>query len=90
MILTKLATKWFGDLKDPAAKQKLEGIVKGSSIALTRLNEIVEDSLSSARRQEAKVSDYDTASWSHKQAHRNGYCQAMYEIQELLSFLDKR
>lgn len=32
----------------------------------------------------SKVIDYDSPSWSHRQAHMNGYLEAMAEIAQLL------
>jgi len=85
-----LPIAWYGELKKDEDKKKLEEVIRHSTVALGRLKEIVEGNISSSERQETRMSEYDSASWSHKQAHRNGYRQAMFEMKELLSFLDQR
>lgn len=36
-------------------------------------------------KQTVRIDDYDTPSWSHKQAHTNGYLECLEEILGLLT-----
>lgn len=83
-----LSIQWFNGESDPAKKTELEKSIRHSTTALQLLKDIAERKTNGNSRAEARLDEYDTPAWSHKQAHRNGYRQAYYEILELLSFLD--
>lgn len=54
--------------------------VRQSADVLEQLTNILE----SLKPKEAVDVDYDSPSWSHKQAHRNGYARALTDVLELL------
>lgn len=85
--MKKLSIEWFTGLP-PERKEDFEKLVRNSTILLRQLNVILdkwEDELNSA---ESKSADYDTPSWSHKQADRNGDRRRIRRMRELLSFGD--
>lgn len=63
-------------------------MVLGSHKVLDRLQEICYNSITSEEK--VKAVDYDSPSWSHKQAHLNGRIEAYREIVELLNISDKK
>lgn len=76
---------WFKDvLNDPKAKQDLELTIRNSTLVLGRLREILEDQLRELDRQEM-TPDYKEASWSHRQADRNGYRRHCKETIDLIN-----
>lgn len=77
----RLKTEWFKDL--PASEQEnFKQIVIGSKKVLDKLAEIV---YNRDKMEDRTVTpDYDTHSWSHKQAHLNGKREAYREILDLI------
>lgn len=53
-------------------KEDFEALVRNSTIVLGRMKRILLDQLDSTFVSEETESDFDTPSWSHKQAYRNG------------------
>ena len=66
---------------------EVKNIVVTSQKLLDILSEICYNTIQSGVK--ANTVDYDCPSWSHKQAHLNGYLQAYREIHQLAN-LDKR
>lgn len=82
---SRLKTEWFKDL--PASEQdNFKKIVIGSKKVLDKLAEIVYNK--SIVENRTATPDYDSASWSHKQAHLNGKAEAYREILELITIKD--
>ena len=77
-----MKTEWLGNLKGED-RDNFKNSILASKIVLDKLQEIVynmykkEESLSSI--------DYDSPSWSHKQAHTNGKREALKQILELVN-----
>lgn len=87
LLHRNLSTQWFTDvLNDPKAKEDLEKTLRNSVTAFSKLLDVLE-----RRQRELDTSEikenYDTASWSHKQAHRNGRRQELQETIDLLQFI---
>jgi hypothetical protein len=78
--------KWTKHLKSEAEKEQFTKTLLGSRIALDRLQQILEEELKTLENQESSLSDYSDASWSHKQAHRNGERAFAKKVFELLLF----
>lgn len=76
--------KWTEHLKDPKDRENFKQMVLGSNKVLDRLREICYNSVNSDDK--IKETDYDSPSWSHKQAHKNGKIEAYREIIALLKF----
>lgn len=79
----RLKLDWTKDL--PASEREdFTKIVLNSSLAIDKLRKIVYNRVISGEK--VVVDDYDSPSWSHKQADLNGYNRALREILELLDF----
>lgn len=78
--------KWTKHLKSEAEKEQFIKTLLGSQTALDRLKQILEEELRTLENQESSLSDYSDASWSHKQAHRNGERSFAKKVFELLLF----
>ncbi len=66
-------------------KADVEALVKSNTILLDRLTKILYNMQVS--REQSVLGDYDTPSWSHKQAHLNGESAV---IKKLLDILEVR
>lgn len=77
-----IPSEWFTSCKSEEDKEELRQYLYNS----TRLFDLLRDMLQRRYDQEwgAKVIDYDSPSWSHKQAHKNGRINAFEEIYKLL------
>lgn len=77
----RLKTVWFSDLPK-GEQEQFKQIVVGSGKVLDKLSKIVYNMGISG---EKVIEDhYDSPSWSHKQAHRNGYNEALRDILDIL------
>jgi len=77
-----MKTEWFGNLKGEE-RENFKLSILSSKIVLDKLQEIVYNMY---RKEESiSDSDYDSPSWSHKQAHTNGKRQALKQILDLIS-----
>jgi len=78
-----MITDWFSHL--PKEKQEeFKNTVLGSKIVLDRLKEICYNRLY-ALKEKPSEADYDTPSWSFKQAHRNGRIDELSQLIKLLT-----
>jgi len=77
-----LKSKWHQHLKTPEEKKKFRESVFNSKFVLDRLKEICYNIIEEA--QKSTVVDYDSPSWSHRQADRIGYVRAIEDIIKLL------
>lgn len=77
----KLKTVWFQDLPK-ADQENFKQLVLSSEKVLDKLRKIVYNM--SIDEEKVKTVDYDSPSWSHKQAHLNGKAEAFREIMNLL------
>lgn len=80
-----MKTVWLGNLKNEQRDAFRQSILQ-SKIVLDKLREIVYNKVKEA--ESVSIADYDAPSWSHKQAHTNGYNNALREILELLDIKD--
>lgn len=75
-----MKSQWLGTLKgDERENFKLS--ILSSKIVLDKLHEIVYNMYKDRSREQ--ISDYDSPSWAYKQAHTNGYLEALSKILEL-------
>jgi hypothetical protein len=82
----KLKTAWISDLRDPSEKEIFTQQVLASKKVLDKLHKIVYNKVLDGEK--VSVVDYDSPSWSHKQADQNGYLRGLREVLELLNFGD--
>ena len=77
-----IQTQWLAGLKDPLEREQFKQTVIGSKKVLDKAREIVYNIVKEAEK--VRISDYDSPSWSHKQADQNGYVRALREVMLLL------
>ena len=80
-----MKTIWFKDCKSEKDREDLKISLRNDS-NLYLLRELLEAELRDLDNREVSTQDYSTASWSHLQAHRNGYRQHLVQTQNLLNF----
>jgi hypothetical protein len=77
-----IPSEWLTQCQSEEEKEELRQYLLNSSRLFDLLKKMVQ------RRYDgewgAKVADYDSPSWSHKQAHKNGRLDAYEEIFKLL------
>jgi len=75
-------SEWFAKCETDEEKEELRSYLLNSS----RLFDLLKSMIQRRYNQEggAKVVDYDSPSWSHKQAHKNGRIDAYEEVYKLL------
>lgn len=78
-------TQWYRHIRDEGEREKFEATVRASRTALDRLADIIRERVDSLNDQEASLTDFEDAAWSHKQAHRNGQRAMAKAILDLLS-----
>lgn len=87
--MRKLATQWTEHCKTQEQKDKLEQLIRSSTMSLGRLREIVKQRMSALQVTERKADAYANPNWAYMQAHNNGMLAALASIDQLLSFMDK-
>lgn len=77
----KVKLVWLSTIKDKEEKDRFKQRILANQDLWDRLKQIIEDRLEG---KEMTYDDYDSPSWSHKQAHANGYREALFELYDLL------
>lgn len=77
-----MKTVWTAHLKDPEQRAKLKKDLEKARFALDILSKIVYNIRES--RSSVVQTDYDSPSWSHKQAHKNGAIEVCDLLLDLL------
>ena len=84
-----LATEWTKHCKTPEQKEKLESLLRNSTISLGVLRDIIRERIRGLERSERSAQVYENPNWASMQAHTNGMMAAYHNIDQLLSFTDK-
>jgi len=87
---TRLSTAWTSHLKTKAEKLAFEQLIINNftPLVLEKLEDILAKQIETLDRRETSLEQYDASnSWSHKQAHMNGYRQAVQQIMDLFQGL---
>ncbi len=79
--MQKINLAWTQGLKGPE-KADMEVIVKQNTILLDRLSQILYNMQVDKRT--TVLGDYDSPSWSHKQAHLNGQLDMISKILDII------
>lgn len=79
--MDKIKLVWLSGLKTEEEKASFKQALLSRVDLWDKMREIIEDKLES---KEMHYKDYDNASWAYKQAHANGYKEALTEIYDLL------
>jgi transcriptional regulator with GAF, ATPase, and Fis domain len=81
---------WTKQIKgDTLATERFQQTVRSAKPVLERLHAIMLEEISRLDRSETNPATYDTASWSHLQAHKNGFRQ-YHQLLEKLIDLDQK
>jgi hypothetical protein len=83
---TQLSLQWVSNLS-PSEAEEFKKSLFGSKKVLDKLLEICYNK--SKVVESPKLTDYDSPSWSHKQAHMNGRLEALQEIIQLITLPDQ-
>lgn len=73
---------WTRHLKDPEDKERFKQSIHKATI--DRLNDIVDKMLNDLERAEVNPQNYELPNWDYRQAHNNGYRQALILMKTLL------
>lgn len=77
-----IPSEWFVECKSEEEKEELRQYLHNSKRLVDALKSMIQ------RRYDqewgSKIIDYDSPSWSHKQAHKNGRINALEDIYKLL------
>lgn len=76
-----MKTQWFAGMKPAEAEVFKQNLIQSKKV-LDKLSEIVYNMVKD--RREVSVKDYDSPSWSHRQAHTNGAEEMGRKIIDLL------
>lgn len=77
-----MKTVWLEGLNSPEERENFKAQILAAKNVLDKLNKIVYNMYNEKR--DVAFSDYDSPSWLAKQAHANGYCEALRKILELV------
>jgi len=76
-----IAAEWLGNLKGEA-RSDYEARLRNCKDVFDQLRAMIQKRYNLTV--DRNVIDYDSPSWSHKQAHLNGVCEALQDIAQLL------
>lgn len=82
--MTKITinSAWIRDAKTEEERERIYKEVINSNFLLDKLRKICYNI--SIELEEVSSPDYDSASWSHKQAHRNGQLDILRKLNKIL------
>lgn len=84
-----MKTVWTEHLKDQEEIEKFKKSVVHSKWVLEHLRTILNKLQEGLEKQERSPRTYDKPNWEYRQAHCNGYLQALVDIQNLIN-LDQK
>lgn len=85
--MQSLPTTWLKN-KTKAEQEAITSLLSNSSSLCNALVEILDQLDAEEQRVELNQDEYDSPSWSHKQADRNGARRAYRRIKALFSFME--
>ena len=85
-MMQKIDERWFAGLPSED-REKFKQEVINSKKVLDKLGKILYNIEESLRT--VKERDYDSPSWSHKQAHRNGESDMVRRVIELITIVER-
>lgn len=88
--MKKLSVDWTKHLRDPEAKHNFEQLVRNTVQVLSRMKDMIDEETESLNQAEFNSKDYETPSWSHKQADRIGQRKSLNRVRQWLSFLEPK
>lgn len=77
--------KWTSHLKTKEEREAFQKLLRNTDKrVLERIEFLLRDSIEQLRKEEVSLESYDSPSWSHKQAHINGYVQGLTEALDMI------
>lgn len=84
-----MITAWTKNCKSEEEKQQFVNSLNGSKIVLDRMKELLIEMEKDVEDTELSFKSYDTPNWAEKQAHKNGFKNAIRQINKLIT-LDQK
>ena len=85
--MKRINQAWLTGLKTEAERAKIKELVLSSENLLDILKKILYNM--QEKKELSVLDDYDTPSWSHKQAHLNGEAAAIRKVIEIISINER-
>lgn len=86
--MRRLPIIWTSGLPEDQ-KEAFETYIRNSTVLIDRLTNILKAKGSAVSNKEQSEKDYLLPAWSHLQAHRNGYKEAIRDVLNLFNFRDQ-
>lgn len=83
----KISQKWLSSAKTDAERDEIRNLVKNSELVLDKLREMLYNMQDELR--DTVLRDYDTPSWSHKQAHLNGEIDMLRKLIDIVTIRER-
>ena len=80
-----MITAWTKHIKEVAEKERYQDSLKASKWILDRQTELLNEMDDALQNQEISPKAYDNPNWDYKQAHCNGYKQAIRDVKRLIN-----
>lgn len=82
----KASELWFKGL-NPEEREEMRLLLVNNEKLLDKLKEILYNI--QVKKETSVLDDYDTPSWSHKQAHQNGEAAAIRKILDIITIRER-
>jgi hypothetical protein len=76
---------WTKNIKDEEEKERFVQNVLHSKLIFRRMKEILKEYEEDLDSKETNLKTYEVPNWAHRQAHCNGYRQALRQIDKLIT-----
>ena len=80
-----MITAWTKHCKTPEEKEQYINSLKRAKWVFDDIIKLVDSNLASQEAQEISPKSYDSPNWQFRQAHANGYKQALNDFKNLLT-----
>ena len=80
-----LHPRWTSHIRDQDRKKTFANTILNSRVISDRVRVILDEELALLTKTEGS-DNYESPSWSHKQAHRNGHYRALALMRQLFDF----
>lgn len=84
-----MISAWTKHITDPSEKERFQNSILGSKSVLQRLQALMNEMKEDVDTQELSIRIYDSPNWDHKQAHLNGFKEAIKKISKIIN-LDQK
>lgn len=85
--MIKVKDVWLKGAKTPQERDEIRNLLVSDTILLDKLREILYNMQVS--KEASVLGDYDTPSWSHKQAHLNGEAAMLRKVIDIVTFEER-